>query len=124
MVWRANKDDVVKDPTNGNIVVTLTITNGRDVTITDKIPGNNLTDEDIAHIAALRIDAYEERERAYSKIRPGSVLPKKKDDNSLAIAWQRLATAQQKATLLATSTDPDVIAAQNVVKALLAQGAT
>ena len=124
MVWRANKDDVVKDPTNGNIVVTLTITNGRDVTITDKIPGNNLTDEDIAHIAALRIDAYEERERAYVKIRPGSVVPKKKGDNSLAVAWQSLIMAQQKATLLATSTDPDVIAAQNVVKALLAQGAS
>jgi len=71
MIWRANIDAVKKDPTNANILVTMTITNGSDVTVTETIPGSDITPAYLSSLAATRIAIYQAREKSIAALKTG-----------------------------------------------------
>ena len=123
MDWTATVDRIEKDPTNANIKVTFTITNGVDVTVTDCIPGNDITPEWLANLAAVRIAVYQAREDAIAALRVGPITPALAPPaNPLLLALQRVARLKGLVDLgIKKPDDADYIAAVDEAKRLQAE---
>lgn len=122
MPWSGRLTKVESDPTNGNILATLVMTDGRR-TITERIPGNDISKQWLAGLVAARKAAYETRDRAQLALgfNIGLVVPAKAQGDPLQAAYQTLANLSQQVALgVKTTADPLYVAALANVKTLQA----
>jgi hypothetical protein len=73
MAWTAHLDAFTKDPTSGNIVATVSFTDGTS-TMTQQIPGNNLDAPTLATFCTNFINTLQARDAAITTLAVGPIV--------------------------------------------------